>query len=171
MFEVSGLKFQVKAGRESFRSVNENKLNTEASHHTIHPSSNINPDSHPDQTSNLYPLSSNLNKQNMYDLEYKAMLSERVVQVLKTVYDPEIPVNIYDLGLIYEININNEGVAEILMTLTAPNCPVAEDLPVEVRDKVAAVEGIKDCKVTLTFEPPWDRDMISETGLLELGFL
>jgi FeS assembly SUF system protein len=107
----------------------------------------------------------------MYDLEYKAILNERVVQVLKTIFDPEIPVNIYDLGLIYEININNEGIAEILMTLTAPNCPVAEDLPVEVHDKVAAAEGISGCNVTLTFDPPWDRVMISDEGLLELGFL
>lgn len=107
----------------------------------------------------------------MYDLEYKAILNERVVQVLKTIFDPEIPVNIYDLGLIYEININNEGVAEILMTLTAPNCPVAEDLPVEIREKVGNTEGIKGCEVTLTFEPPWDRAMISDEGLLELGFL
>lgn len=107
----------------------------------------------------------------MYDLERKAILNEQVVQVLKTVFDPEIPVNIYDLGLIYEININNEGVAEILMTLTAPNCPVAEDLPVEVHDKVAAIDGIKGCNVTLAFDPPWDRAMISDAGLLELGFL
>ena len=103
--------------------------------------------------------------------EFIPLTREKIIDAIKTCYDPEIPVNIYDLGLIYEININNEGVAEILMTLTAPNCPVAEDLPVEVHDKVAAVEGIKDCKVTLTFEPPWDREMISETGLLELGFL
>ena len=99
------------------------------------------------------------------------MLSERVVQVLKTIYDPEIPVNIYELGLIYEIDIDNDSVAAIRMTLTSPNCPVAEDLPIEVHEKVKAIEGISDVKVTLTFEPPWDRNMISDAGLLELGFL
>ena len=99
------------------------------------------------------------------------MLSERVVQVLKTIYDPEIPVNIYELGLIYEIDIDNDSVAGIRMTLTSPNCPVAEDLPIEVHEKVKAIEGISDVKVTLTFEPPWDRNMISDAGLLELGFL
>jgi len=107
----------------------------------------------------------------MQNIEYKNMLSERVVQVLKTIYDPEIPVNIYELGLIYEIDIDNDSVAGIRMTLTSPNCPVAEDLPIEVHEKVKAIEGISDVKVTLTFEPPWDRNMISDAGLLELGFL
>jgi len=107
----------------------------------------------------------------MYDLQQKAILTDQVILVLKTIFDPEIPVNIYDLGLIYDVNINNDGVAEITMTLTAPNCPVAEDLPVEVHDKVAAVQGLTGCNVTLTFDPPWDRAMISDAGLLELGFL
>jgi FeS assembly SUF system protein len=107
----------------------------------------------------------------MQNIEYKNMLSERVVQVLKTIYDPEIPVNIYELGLIYEIDIDDDSVAHIRMTLTSPNCPVAEDLPIEVHEKVKATEGISDVKVTLTFEPPWDRNMISDAGLLELGFL
>ncbi|NVO21490.1 MAG: DUF59 domain-containing protein [Bacteroidetes bacterium] len=107
----------------------------------------------------------------MQNIEYKNMLSERVVQVLKTIYDPEIPVNIYELGLIYDISIDNDSVAHIRMTLTSPNCPVAEDLPIEVHEKVKATEGITDVKVTLTFEPPWDRNMISDSGLLELGFL
>jgi FeS assembly SUF system protein len=107
----------------------------------------------------------------MQNIEYKNMLSERVVQVLKTIFDPEIPVNIYELGLIYEIDIDNDSVAHIRMTLTSPNCPVAEDLPIEVHEKVKATEGISDVKVTLTFEPPWDRNMISDAGLLELGFL
>lgn len=107
----------------------------------------------------------------MENIEYKNMLSERVVQVLKTIYDPEIPVNIYELGLIYDISIDNDSVAHIRMTLTSPNCPVAEDLPVEVHEKVKNTEGISDVKVTLTFDPPWDRNMISDAGLLELGFL
>ncbi len=105
------------------------------------------------------------------NLEEKNILSERVVQVLRTIYDPEIPVNIYELGLIYDVLIDNDFVAHIRMTLTSPNCPVAEDLPIEVHEKVKATEGITDVKVTLTFEPPWDRAMISDEGLLELGFL
>ena len=107
----------------------------------------------------------------MQNLEHKAILTERVIQVLKTVFDPEIPVNIYDLGLIYEIDIDDKDVANIKMTLTAPNCPVAEDLPIEVHEKVRAVEGVTECNVTLTFDPPWDRDMISEAALLDLGLL
>jgi FeS assembly SUF system protein len=107
----------------------------------------------------------------MQNIEYKNMLSERVVQVLMTIYDPEIPVNIYELGLIYDIAIDDDSVAHIRMTLTSPNCPVAEDLPREVHEKVKNTEGISDVKVTLTFEPPWDRNMISDAGLLELGFL
>jgi len=99
------------------------------------------------------------------------MLTERVVQILKTIYDPEIPVNIYDLGLIYTLDIDNNSVAHIRMTLTSPNCPVAEDLPAEVFEKVKNAEGVTDVKVTLTFEPPWDRSMISDEGLLDLGFL
>jgi FeS assembly SUF system protein len=107
----------------------------------------------------------------MLNIEYKNMLSERVVQVLRTIFDPEIPVNIYELGLIYDITIDDDSVVYIRMTLTSPNCPVAEDLPVEVYEKVSELEDVKDVKVTLTFEPPWDRTMISDSGLLELGFL
>ena len=101
----------------------------------------------------------------------KDMVSERIVQVVKTIYDPEIPVNIYDLGLIYSIRVDDDFVAHVTMTLTAPNCPVAESLPIEVHEAVKNVEGVTDSKVTLTFEPPWDRNMISESGMLELGFL
>ena len=101
----------------------------------------------------------------------KDILTERIVQVIKTIYDPEIPVNIYDLGLIYNIHIDDEFVAHVTMTLTAPNCPVAESLPIEVHEKVKNTEGVTDAKITLTFEPPWDRNMISESGMLELGFL
>lgn len=101
----------------------------------------------------------------------KDIISERIVQVIKTIYDPEIPVNIYDLGLIYTILVDDDYVAHVIMTLTAPNCPVAESLPIEVHEAVKNVEGVTDAEITLTFEPPWDRNMISEMGMLELGFL
>ena len=98
-------------------------------------------------------------------------LEQEIINVLKEVYDPELPVNIYELGLIYEIKIDDNKKAQVLMTLTAPNCPVAESLPVEVKEKVATVEGISEVEVELTFEPPWDKSMMSEAALLELGFL
>lgn len=94
-----------------------------------------------------------------------------IVKALKTVYDPEIPVNVYDLGLIYEINVNDKKVAQIKMTLTAPNCPMADDLLEDVRNMVGTVSGIKDVNLTLTFDPPWDKEMMSEEAKLELGFL
>lgn len=95
----------------------------------------------------------------------------RICQVLKSVYDPEIPVNIYDLGLIYNIVLDEDHIAHITMTLTAPNCPLADDLVEEVRYKVAGTKGVKDCRVTLTFNPPWDKSMLSDEAKLELGFL
>jgi FeS assembly SUF system protein len=98
-------------------------------------------------------------------------IETRICQVLKSVYDPEIPVNIYDLGLIYNINLDEDSTAHITMTLTAPNCPLADDLVEEVRYKVAGTKGVKDCKVTLTFNPPWDKSMLSDEAKLELGFL
>ena len=98
-------------------------------------------------------------------------IESEIVKTLKTVYDPEIPVNIYDLGLIYEINVLEEGKVKIVMTLTSPNCPVAESLPEEVYDKVAAIEGIEDVELHLTFDPPWTKDMLSEEAMLELGLL
>jgi len=101
----------------------------------------------------------------------KDIISERIVQVIKTIYDPEIPVNIYDLGLIYNILVDDDFVAHVIMTLTAPNCPVAESLPIEVHEKVRDTEGVTDAKVTLTFEPPWDKDMMSDAALLDLGML
>jgi len=101
----------------------------------------------------------------------KNILGDAIVEVLKTVYDPEIPVNIYELGLIYEIKVDDDHNAHVLMTLTTPNCPVAESLPEEVREKVEGVSGIKGVEVELTFEPPWDKDMMSEAALLELGFI
>lgn len=99
-------------------------------------------------------------------------LGGKVIDVLKQIYDPEIPVNIYDLGLIYKIDIGDDLVARIEMTLTAPNCPVAESLPEEVRTRVTdEIEEIKDTIVEIVFEPPWSKDMISEAALLELGLL
>ena len=98
-------------------------------------------------------------------------LGEKIVRTLKTIYDPEIPVDIYELGLIYDVFINEDNHVKVIMTLTTPNCPVAETLPVEVEDKVKSIEGVVDAKVELTFEPPWTRDLMSEEAKLELGFL
>lgn len=107
----------------------------------------------------------------MMNHEKTINLGNQVIEKLKTVFDPEIPVNIYDLGLIYTINIDDQSVAHISMTLTAPNCPVAESLPVEVKEVVSSIEGISDCVVELTFDPPWSKDMMSEEAMLDLGFL
>jgi FeS assembly SUF system protein len=98
-------------------------------------------------------------------------LGETVVKVLKTIYYPEIPVDIYELGLIYDVFLNEDNDVKILMTLTTPNCPVAESLPQEVKDKVASIEGVKSAEVEMTFDPPWSRDLMSEEAKLELGFL
>ena len=98
-------------------------------------------------------------------------LGEKIVKTLKTIYDPEIPVDIYELGLIYDVFVNEDNHVKVIMTLTTPNCPVAETLPLEVEDKVKSVEGVVDAKVELTFEPPWTRDLMSEEAKLELGFL
>lgn len=98
-------------------------------------------------------------------------MESSIIEVLKTIYDPEIPVNIYDLGLIYEINIDEENVASITMTLTAPNCPMADMIVDEVKYKVAGTKGVKDCNLTLTFDPPWDKSMMTDEAKLELGFL
>jgi FeS assembly SUF system protein len=96
-------------------------------------------------------------------------LEAEIVKVLKTIFDPEIPVNIYELGLIYEIDVDDDNVAKIRMTLTAPNCPMADELLDEVVEKVKAVPGVTDCKLQLTFDPPWDKDMMTEEAKLELG--
>jgi|TARA_B100001248_G_scaffold131454_1_gene98670 FeS assembly SUF system protein len=98
-------------------------------------------------------------------------LGEKVVKVLKTIYDPEIPVDIYELGLIYDVFLNEENDVKILMTLTSPNCPVAESLPQEVKDKVAEIKGVKSAEIEMTFDPAWTRDLMSEEAKLELGFL
>lgn len=95
----------------------------------------------------------------------------RIVSVLKGIFDPEIPVNIFDLGLIYEVSLDDEQVAHITMTLTAPSCPMAEDLVEEVKYKVAGTKGVKDCDLKLTFSPPWDKSMLSDEARLELGFM
>ncbi len=94
-----------------------------------------------------------------------------IIEVLKTIYDPEIPVNIYDLGLIYEVDVYEEDEAKILMTLTAPNCPMADQILEEVNEKTKALPMIDDVTVVLTFDPPWDKDMMTEEAKLELGFL
>jgi len=98
-------------------------------------------------------------------------LENNIVSMLKTIYDPEIPVDIYELGLIYEVKISKENDVTIDMTLTSPNCPVAETLPKEVEDKVKSVEGVNSCIVNIVFDPAWDKDMMSEEAKLELGFL
>jgi FeS assembly SUF system protein len=98
-------------------------------------------------------------------------LENEIVTVLKSIYDPEIPVEVFELGLIYEIRISDSKEVDIDMTLTSPNCPVAESLPKEVEDKVKAMEVITDCRVHIVFDPPWDKDMMSEEAKLELGFL
>lgn len=98
-------------------------------------------------------------------------LENKVVDVLKTIYDPEIPVDVYELGLIYEVKIDKQSNVVIEMTLTSPNCPVAESMPKEVEDKVAAIAEVTSAKVNIVFDPPWDKDMMSEEAKLELGFL
>ena len=98
-------------------------------------------------------------------------LENQVMLALKTVYDPEIPVDIYELGMIYEIEVDDDAVAHVVMTLTTPNCPVADSLPNEVKERVSNIPGIKEADVVLTFDPPWDKSMMSEEAQLELGYL
>lgn len=98
-------------------------------------------------------------------------LGEKIVNVLKTIYDPEIPVDIYELGLIYDVMVNTDQEVKILMTLTTPNCPVAESLPKEVEDKVKSLDKVSDCEVEITFDPPWTQELMSEEARLELGLL
>ena len=101
----------------------------------------------------------------------KFAIEERIIEMLKTVFDPEIPVNVYDLGLIYKIDVQENGIVLIDMTLTAPNCPAADFIMEDVRQKVESVEGVNTAAVNLGFEPEWDKDMMSEEAKLELGFL
>lgn len=103
--------------------------------------------------------------------EEKLRIEERIVEVLKTVYDPEIPVDIYNLGLIYRIDLADDGLLDVDMTLTAPNCPAADFIMEDVRLKLDGIEGVKESRVNLVFEPEWDKDMMSEEAKLELGYL
>jgi FeS assembly SUF system protein len=100
-----------------------------------------------------------------------AELGDKIVRVLKTIFDPEIPVDIYELGLIYDVLVNEDSEVKILMTLTTPNCPVAETLPREVEEKVKSLDEVKDAEVEITFDPPWSQDLMSEEAKLELGLL
>lgn len=100
----------------------------------------------------------------------KTRIEERIVDVLKTVYDPEIPVNIYDLGLIYKVDVRDDGDVDIDMTFTAPSCPAADFILEDVRQKVDSVEGVKSANVNLVFEPTWDQSMMTEEARVELGF-
>jgi len=98
-------------------------------------------------------------------------LGEKIVLVIKTIFDPEIPVDIYELGLIYDVFVNEDLEVKILMTLTTPNCPVAETLPVEVEEKVMSINEVKSASVEITFDPPWSKDLMSDEAKLELGML
>ena len=105
------------------------------------------------------------NKMNSQDL------GEKIVKELKSIFDPEIPVDIYELGLIYDVFVNEDDEVKILMTLTTPNCPVAETLPQEVEEKIKSIDEVKTAEVEITFDPPWTKDLMSEEAKLELGFL
>ena len=101
----------------------------------------------------------------------KVDLGEKIVEVVKTIYDPEIPVDIYELGLIYDVFVNEDMDVKVLMTLTSPNCPVAETLPMEVEEKIRSIDEVRNAEVEITFDPTWTQDMMSEEAKLELGFL
>lgn len=103
-------------------------------------------------------------------IEDKAGLKDQIIEKLKTVFDPEIPVDVYELGLIYELYTYEDGVVKVVMTLTAPACPVADQILRDVQQKLSEIEGVKEARVEITFDPPWDRDMMSEEAKLELGF-
>ena len=101
----------------------------------------------------------------------KEDLGERIVSVIKTIFDPEIPVDLYELGLIYDVFVNEDMDVKVLMTLTSPNCPVAETLPMEVEEKIRSIDEVRNSEVEITFDPTWTQDMMSEEARLELGFL
>lgn len=101
----------------------------------------------------------------------KELLGVKIVEKLKSIFDPEIPVDIYELGLIYDVFINENNDVKIIMTLTSPNCPVVETLPVEVEEKIRSIDEVNNAEVEITFEPPWTQDLMSEEAKLELGFL
>jgi FeS assembly SUF system protein len=98
-------------------------------------------------------------------------IGEKIVRVIKTIFDPEIPVDIYELGLIYDVFVNEDYEVKVLMTLTTPNCPVAETLPLEVEEKIKSLDEVKDAEVEITFDPPWTQELMSEEAKLELGML
>lgn len=108
---------------------------------------------------------------NQITQEERDRMVRDIISQIKTVYDPEIPVDIYELGLIYKVEVDEDGVATVVMTLTTPNCPVADSLPMEVHEKSFAVEGVEDVNLELTFEPPWNESMASELAQLQLGML
>jgi FeS assembly SUF system protein len=101
----------------------------------------------------------------------KSEMQDKVIQVLKTIYDPEIPVDIYELGLVYGVDVSDDAFITITMTLTSPSCPVAETLPPEVEQKIAGIKGVTGAKVEITWDPPWDKSMMSQEAMYELGFL
>jgi FeS assembly SUF system protein len=104
-------------------------------------------------------------------MKTKEELKSSIIEALKTIYDPEIPVDVYELGLIYEVNIDDKNHVEVIMTLTSPSCPVAGSMPAEVEQKVKDVEGVSDVTLELVFDPPWSQDMMSEEAMLELGLM
>jgi FeS assembly SUF system protein len=101
----------------------------------------------------------------------KEILHEKIIEKIKGIFDPELPVNIYDLGLIYKVDINDRGYVQVTMTLTAPSCPAAQSLPVEVDQKIREIEGVSDVNVMITWTPKWEKSMMSEVAALELGFM
>lgn len=111
------------------------------------------------------------NKCATMDNETKLKIEEKIVEMLKTVYDPEIPVNVYDLGLIYKIDLSDDGSLAIDMTLTAPNCPAADFIMEDIRQKIESIDGVTTAQINLVFEPEWDKDMMTDEAKLELGFL
>ena len=121
----------------------------------------------------LWPIMQNNRKVDKMETKENnpLQLEGLIVECLKNIYDPEIPVNIYELGLIYEININEDQLVHLTMTLTAPNCPMADQLLEEVNQKVKGIEGVKELDLKLTFDPPWDKSMLSEEAALALGLL
>lgn len=101
----------------------------------------------------------------------KEILHEKIIEKIKGIFDPELPVNIYDLGLIYKVDINDRGYVQVTMTLTAPSCPAAQSLPIEVDQKIREIEGVSDVNVMITWTPKWEKSMMSEVAALELGFM
>jgi FeS assembly SUF system protein len=119
----------------------------------------------------LHIARSNKMKEKKEEVLDKKVMEKQIITVIKTIFDPEIPVDIYELGLIYEINIDDKADVEVVMTLTSPSCPVAESLPADVEQKVAGIWNVNSAKINLVWEPTWQKDMMSEEAMLELGFL